>query len=228
MEHRYLIHYSSPYYDPKKAHEYYEEHKQLKGRRSTSGLNEEGRQAASYVRNSINAEKKSKIETHKRSTDSSIENARNVKDKTIETLQKNRDSIMEQHRTKMQSSIDSLQEKLSKMTPDQKAINKDSISKQIAELREENAVKRQELMLGYKNDSDKQRTKYSDTSKKLRTEHSEYSKKVSEEADSKYESELSKIKNEESFKGKTSSKNSKSVEAQIQAAREEYEKSKKK
>ena len=32
-----LIHYASPYYDPVKAHEYYEQHKHLKGRPTDEG-----------------------------------------------------------------------------------------------------------------------------------------------------------------------------------------------
>lgn len=45
---RELYHYASPYYDPVKAHECYEQHKQLKGRSSTAGLNEKGREVARY------------------------------------------------------------------------------------------------------------------------------------------------------------------------------------
>lgn len=43
MSDKYLIHYASEYYDPVKAHEYYMKHRHLKGR-TTSGLNEEGKQ----------------------------------------------------------------------------------------------------------------------------------------------------------------------------------------
>lgn len=53
--------YASKYYDPQKAHEYYEKHKQLKGRSertSTKGLNEEGKLVAKQVKEAINAEKK--------------------------------------------------------------------------------------------------------------------------------------------------------------------------
>ena len=55
-----LAHYASKYYDPVKAHEYYEEHKKLKGRRSTSTLNEEGRQVWGYAKTQISNEKKAK------------------------------------------------------------------------------------------------------------------------------------------------------------------------
>lgn len=58
--------YSSPYYDPVKAHEYYEQHKQLKGRtRSASALDDEGKEMWSYVQQQIKNEKTSKIENEK-------------------------------------------------------------------------------------------------------------------------------------------------------------------
>lgn len=57
--------YASKYYDPQKAHEYYEKHKQLKGKTSTSSLNDEGKKAAKYVKQKIVEEKKAAIEKHK-------------------------------------------------------------------------------------------------------------------------------------------------------------------
>lgn len=56
-----MAEYASKYYDPVKAHEYYEKHKQLKGRNartSTKGLNEQGKNAAKYVKEQIMAERK--------------------------------------------------------------------------------------------------------------------------------------------------------------------------
>lgn len=67
--------YSSKYYDPVKAHEYYMQHRKLKGRKNkyagmtydqimaekrktTYGLNDMGKAAAKQIRESINAEKK--------------------------------------------------------------------------------------------------------------------------------------------------------------------------
>ena len=53
--------YASKYYDPAKAHEYYLKHRKLKGqneRTSTKGLNEEGKNAAKYVKEQIMAVKK--------------------------------------------------------------------------------------------------------------------------------------------------------------------------
>lgn len=40
-----LQHYASPYYDPVKAHEYYMRTRELKGRRSATKLNDEGKKS---------------------------------------------------------------------------------------------------------------------------------------------------------------------------------------
>ena len=48
-----LQHYASPYYDPVKAHEYYMRTRELKGRRSTMKLNDEGKNVWAYTKNEI-------------------------------------------------------------------------------------------------------------------------------------------------------------------------------
>lgn len=53
--------YSSDYYDPVKAHEYYERNKKLKGR-STSGMSDEQKSAWEYVKGNITTQKKQKSE----------------------------------------------------------------------------------------------------------------------------------------------------------------------
>lgn len=53
--------YASKYYDPVKAHEYYDKHKKLKGsssRTSTAGLSDEAKMIAKQVKESIMEEKK--------------------------------------------------------------------------------------------------------------------------------------------------------------------------
>ena len=52
-----LMHYASPYYDPVKAHEYYEQHKQLKGR-PTGRLTDEGKQIWKATKINIDQAKK--------------------------------------------------------------------------------------------------------------------------------------------------------------------------
>lgn len=57
-----LIHYASPYYDPVKAHEYYEQHKHLKGR-PTGRLTDEGKQVWKVT--NMNIDQAKKIENDK-------------------------------------------------------------------------------------------------------------------------------------------------------------------
>lgn len=54
--------YASPYYDPEKAHEYYEQHKQLKGKKSTAKLNDKGKETAKYVKEKLKEEKKAVLD----------------------------------------------------------------------------------------------------------------------------------------------------------------------
>lgn len=48
----------SKYYDPVKAHEYYEKHKKLKGRRSTTGFSESQKERWAYAKHVLGEEKK--------------------------------------------------------------------------------------------------------------------------------------------------------------------------
>ena len=61
--------YKSKYYDPVKAHEYYEKHKKLKGRKkstSIADLSEEGKIAAKEVKEQLNAELKAALKKVKK------------------------------------------------------------------------------------------------------------------------------------------------------------------
>lgn len=73
---RSLKHYASPYYDPVKAHEYYEKNKELKGRRSTSKLNDEGKEIWSYTKDQIKEQKKADIQAETDKKNSTIEQHR--------------------------------------------------------------------------------------------------------------------------------------------------------
>lgn len=57
-----LMHYASKYYDPIKAHEYYMQHRKLKGRRKTSSLSQEGREVWNVAKSNITTEKKTAVE----------------------------------------------------------------------------------------------------------------------------------------------------------------------
>ena len=65
--------YASKYYDPAKAHEYYEKHKQLSEKKSTKKLNETGRETARFIKEQIKEERKAAIEAHKEEMKEKIE-----------------------------------------------------------------------------------------------------------------------------------------------------------
>lgn len=76
-----LKHYASPYYDPQKAHEYYMNHRKLKGR-STASLDDEGKEIWSYTKEQIKNEKKEKVSEQKEFTEKIISDARSKADQT--------------------------------------------------------------------------------------------------------------------------------------------------
>ena len=89
-----LSHYASPYYDPKKAHEYYERTKKLKGRKTGTSLNDAGKEAKTYVRTQINskrdqdlknAESQSKKRTEERKKSAERETYENIRKKFSRT-----------------------------------------------------------------------------------------------------------------------------------------------
>ena len=77
----YLIHYASKYYDPLKAseynHQYYEAHKELKGRKAGKQLNEAGQIALYTVTNAINEEQKRQVAKAIADRDKAIEEIQN-------------------------------------------------------------------------------------------------------------------------------------------------------
>ena len=172
-----LKHYASPYYDPVKAHEYYMKNRELKGRRSTAKLNDEGKKAASYVKERLTTERKQKVQTHKDKTDS-----------TIDSLRVQKKAKIEAHKEQMQGKIDNLREQLKSMSREDKSANKERIYNEIASLRESNKQQRKMLQ---------EQFKASSTS--LRTDHKTERTRLKEEYDQKYIDELDKIRSEKKF-----------------------------
>ena len=129
-----ILHYASPYYDPVKAHEYYMKHRELKGRTSTAGLNDEGKAAASYVKEQLTTEHKAKVEANKEDTANQIDKLREQKKSNIAA-----------HKAAMQRQIDQLRSKLSSMSSADKQKNRAQISSSLAALREQNAAERERL-----------------------------------------------------------------------------------
>lgn len=136
FEANYLKHYASKYYDPQEAHEYYEKHKQLKGRKkaSTASLNEQGKSAAAYVKEKIDAEKEEYLAQEQLAKEQYQAELREVKQRT-----------MEQHTKAMTAKIGSLKKLLSRMSPAEKRKNAPKIKAMIAKLRDENNAKRQAI-----------------------------------------------------------------------------------
>ena len=176
-----LKHYASPYYDPQKAHEYYMQNRELKSRRSTAKLNENGKNAAAYVKEQLTAERKQKVQTHKQSTDSQINSLSDQKKANVD-IRKNA----------MQSRIDSLRTMLQSMSKEDKARNKEGIYAQIASLRDDNKRERQRLQEEFKVSRNG-----------LRENHSEEKQRLKDEYDEKYLQELDKIRADSKFRKKT-------------------------
>ena len=147
-----ILHYASPYYDPVKAHEYYIKHRELKGRDSTAGLNDEGKAAASYVKEQLTTEHKSKVEANKEDTTNQIDKLREQKKSNIEA-----------HKAAMQSQIDRLKAKLSSMSSEDKQKNRDRITANISVLREQNAAERERLNAEFQAQSKSLRTAQKET-----------------------------------------------------------------
>lgn len=176
-----IKHYASPYYDPVKAHEYYMKTRELKGRRSTSGLNEEGRSAAKYVREQLNTERKQKVNSHKEQTNTQVESLREQSKAQIKA-----------YKDSTQNKIDQLREQLKGMSKEQRARVKEQVYGQIDDLRAANKAERQRIQAEYKS-----------ASGTLRTTHKEERTRLKDEYDEKYLQELDKIKSEAKFKKKS-------------------------
>lgn len=126
LEQSALAHYASKYYDPVKAHEYYLRTRELKGRTSTSGLNDTGKEALTQVRAKLKEER-----------DSTVKKA---KEDTVNQIIKNSSA--------MQSRIDSLKkmfEGLGNQSADEQSSQKAHIKAQIAKLKAQNSEQRAAL-----------------------------------------------------------------------------------
>lgn len=172
-----LKHYASQYYDPVAAHEYYEQHKKLKGRRSSVQLNEEGRKAADYVKKKINEERDAnlKTETEKHQSES-------------EQRQKEKSSTLERHSKVMNQRIESLRNIIKRLPEDQKSTETPKMKAIISKLRDANNKKRQEI-----------EKKYAETSAKASQKSSDRRAEIQEDASDKYDIEYNKIANEAKY-----------------------------
>ena len=208
-----LKHYASPYYDPVKAHEYYMKNRELKGensRKSTAGLNDEGKAVARYVKNQLDTERKSKVDAHNNQTQAQIDVKKNNMDSTINAKKKNMIASIESHKTQTKEKIEKLREELKGMSMDDWNKHAERIQSEIAKLRESNDTIRAKLQAEYSSESAKLRTAYKNDSTNLRNAHKTETARLSKEYEEKYKSELDKLKSDAKYiKVPKSSKSSK-------------------
>ena len=180
-----LMHYASKYYDPVKAHEYYEKHKKLKGERPKVTLNEEGRAVAETVKEKINEERDQNL---------SKEDEKYKQEQRLRADAKSR--TMEQHREIMNQRISSLQNYIKRIPKDRVRDEAPKIRAIIEKLREDNNTKRQSIEERYKSES-----------AKASEQNTQSKKNIRDTAKSTYESEYNKILSESKYQ-KTSGKKS--------------------
>ena len=208
-----LKHYASPYYDPVKAHEYYMKNRELKGensRKSTAGLNDEGKAVARYIKNQLDTERKSKVDAHNNQTQAQIDVKKNNMDSTINAKKKNMTASIESHKIQTKEKIEKLREELKGMSMDDWNKHAEHIQSEIAKLRESNDTIRAKLQAEYSSESANLRAAYKNDSTNLRNAHKTETARLSKEYEEKYKSELDKLKSDAKYiKVPKSSKSSK-------------------
>lgn len=173
----YLCHYASPYYDPVKAHEYYMAHRVLKGKTSTSGLNDKGKEAASYVKNRLSEERKA------------VQERNNLeRDKAISSETSTVKAQIAEHTKRIRFEISKLsilaKSKALQSDPEKRA----ELRRHIASLISENQKRREDLQ-----------NKLNTTVTNARESASEKNSKLADEYSSKYASEVEKMLKDPEF-----------------------------
>ena len=190
-----IAHYASQYYDPVKAHEYYERTKKLKGRRTGTSLNDAGRESKTYVRNRINTKR-----------DQDLKNAESQSKKRTEERKKSAeretyDSIRKESE-ELGKKLDALISMTSKLDGPTLRANKKRILAVVNSLAAKNKQSRTKLISLYKTNKTKINT---EEREKLTAEK----KKIRSDATNTYNSELEKIQGDSEFQS-TSKKKSNS------------------
>jgi len=124
--------YASKYYDPDKAHEYYEKTKKLKGRRSNAGLNEEGQAVAEYMRKQVDEEHAKELGLHTEEAKRKIEQLDTDLETTVENISNNLSTALEAARNATSANIETAKAKLQTVI----ANSSEHIQNQVSQLRE--------------------------------------------------------------------------------------------
>lgn len=191
----FVMHYASPYYDPVKAHEYYEAHKQLKGRHSTKGFTDEGREAASYVKKNLKNKRDIEILKSKVRRDTNIKRSSNSAKRTIENLREQAKSTRESYKNQTQSKIDQLREDLKSLSAeDKKGPAGEAIRNKVASLRASNAERREQISAALKSTSERVRSTHKETATSEREIHKQNVERINKDYDDNLEREYEKIR----------------------------------
>lgn len=124
--------YASKYYDPEKAHEYYEKTKKLKGRRSNAGLNEEGQAAAEYMRKQVDDQHSKELGRYTEEAKRKIEQLDTDLETTVESISNNLSNALEAARNATAANIETAKAKLQTVI----ANSSERIQNQVIQLRE--------------------------------------------------------------------------------------------
>ena len=123
--------YSSPYYDYQKAHEYYEQHKQLKGRtRSKSQFSDEGKQIYEVATYNIKQQKQKEQESIKTTTQGQIDQ--------IQTAITQLKGLANDQRSKYKESINARISTLKEQLANKKAQFKSELEKKRTDIKSDN------------------------------------------------------------------------------------------
>lgn len=171
-------HYASEYYDPVKAHEYYMQHRKLKGRQ-TSKLSDEGKKVWDYTKSNITAEKKVKTEETKTAHEKQIEahrqQADGVKKNITDQLKKLNDILTQRSKSKRERTSKAVQAEIDKINAEKipEGLSKEKRAKLAAEKKAKIAKLRGDAKAANAKDAEEtktERTKNSESAKEQRTQ----------------------------------------------------------
>lgn len=118
-------------------------------------------------RNATNAA----IETSQKRRDETVTRTNEQRDRDIESARNQTKADVESNKNTMQMKIDTLKSQLSSLSKEEKAAVKERVSQEIADLREDNRKKREELQAAFKTTSGEIRTKAKAETDSAREEH---------------------------------------------------------
>lgn len=151
-------------YDPVKAHEYYEKHKKLKGRRSTKGFSDTQKEQWSYAKEQLKQE-------HKANNEAIAENKKERLEAISEEVSDKKEALTDE----AQSKIESLREQMKNLPKAQKKAMRAKIQDAIGKIKD--TLSAQKGQLGAAGAQAKELTK-ADASAAKEAEKASYEKKL--------------------------------------------------